>query len=788
MAGQNPAMIVKIEASLAALKEQLASGQFSIQETTNKLMSLANSYSGERTVQQAHDVMAAIDAVGGVTNLTAKEQASANRIIDEAIAKYQALGREAPAAMVQLQQATESTRVPTQSLADNLGKVAGVLGIAFGAGAAIAELKEMTLHAIEAGAAIEDQSKKLGVSAQAYQGWVAAAKLTGATSEDVSSAVSKMNANLDGGEDSTVGALKKAGLSFADVRNMKPEDAFNAIATGIMRIPDPMTQARVAVELFGKGAAAILPAIKDDIVKVGDAADKMSNETVHAMAEAQSALTRLEEHLTQKTATSLGEVALTLEELRKGGAGLGRVLSAIWESGGKQDAYIAAITKAREAIEGITAEEKDQVKFLLESGLTAEQVAATFTTLQVPAVLAYAKALDVAAQSSHLSAAEQRALDEQHKQAADALKKHLDALRELDTFSQDYRATLATMNAKTVEQVQGFLAAGASAATLQEAYKLTAGQMRAVTLAREADIQTSKNQEQANEALIRADEQAMQAAGKLWGEYHVLVAKQSGSSIDIQIADIHRWEVEQSTAFEASKNRAQMNATAVADFYSALTANVTAKLRALGVDQAALTDAATNHTQAGLQQIADAAQRTYQEMLKIPGVQASIIEKARQTAEAAQQAANVFGIGFASALDPVPAKLDKITESIKKVSDAMATWSVPNLTPAQQRANFEQSQQDDATNAARGFFKMPSLALNNQGADPREWIMNQSQRAAVVGASPSVGAGAMTGGGSTISVSIPITVQGSMLGSQQDLARIAGDAITQRFKDLGYGA
>jgi hypothetical protein len=129
---------------------------------------------------------------------------------------------------------------------------------------------------------VGDLAQKLDVSVEAIQRWGYAAALGGSNIDDVSTALAFMNKTLAGGSDSTVAALKAAGLQFDAIRAMSPEDAFNAIVEAIQKIPDPMTQARVATELLGKGAQELLPAIRDGFKEVGAEATVMSDQVVAA--------------------------------------------------------------------------------------------------------------------------------------------------------------------------------------------------------------------------------------------------------------------------------------------------------------------------------------------------------------------------------------------------------------------------------------------------------------------------------------------------------------------------
>ncbi len=119
-----------------------------------------------------------------------------------------------------------------------------------------------------------------------------------------------MNDNLAGGEKGTVAALDKAGLSFQTIRSMKPEDAFLAITDAIKKIPDPMDQTQVAIDLLGKSAAELLPAIQGGFRDTAASADKMSADTIKALDEAGDAWGRLS---TKATIVS-GEIIVAVEK------------------------------------------------------------------------------------------------------------------------------------------------------------------------------------------------------------------------------------------------------------------------------------------------------------------------------------------------------------------------------------------------------------------------------------------------------------------------------------------
>lgn len=186
-------------------------------------------------------------------------------------------------------------------------KVGTALTGAFTVGAVISFAKSIASTA----SGIHDMSAKIGISTDAVQGFKFAAEQTGSSLDAVGTAITKMNKNLVGGDKATVGALKEVGLNLADIRSMKPEDAFLAIADAIQRVPDPMVQSHAALTLFGKSAADLLPGMKEGFRGLADSADKMSESTINALDAAQDRWEKLGNKITIISGDILGIVAST---------------------------------------------------------------------------------------------------------------------------------------------------------------------------------------------------------------------------------------------------------------------------------------------------------------------------------------------------------------------------------------------------------------------------------------------------------------------------------------------
>ena len=164
---------------------------------------------------------------------------------------------------------------------------------------------------------IKDTSAKMGVSMEATQRWKFAAEQTGASLENVSKSVLKLSQGIDGGDKGLKQALAAAGVQMESLRGMRPEDAFDVVAAAIAKIPDPMTQARVALEAFGKSGAELLPALRDGFDKLADSAPVMADRTINALDRAKDAWDKLGQSVVVVSGSVIAEVIALADQMFK---------------------------------------------------------------------------------------------------------------------------------------------------------------------------------------------------------------------------------------------------------------------------------------------------------------------------------------------------------------------------------------------------------------------------------------------------------------------------------------
>ncbi len=152
------------------------------------------------------------------------------------------------------------TRSITQSLKE-VGKAFVVVG-----GSITAAMTGAIMSFTKTGSELHDLSLKTGVSVKALAGLKYAAEQNGASLGTVEMAIRRTASALTDAKDgleTSKRAFDKMGLSIKDLEGLNVEQQFLMIANAIANIPDPMTRAAVAVDLFGRSGTDMLPMLSE---------------------------------------------------------------------------------------------------------------------------------------------------------------------------------------------------------------------------------------------------------------------------------------------------------------------------------------------------------------------------------------------------------------------------------------------------------------------------------------------------------------------------------------------
>ena len=215
--------------------------------TASTVTRVGNSFSGERIIREATAAALAVQEIGGASKLTEAEMARVNRTTGEAIAKMRALGVEAPAEIVKLNDATKTTQGLFAALPGPIKAVGASLMTALGpiaiAGTIVAAGKKL----LDLTGNLTDLSAKTGIGTTALQTLGYVTEQAGISLDQVSGAVTKMSKALVTGDKSAVAGLQALNLSTADLLKMSPDQAFTTIGDAIAKIPNPMERATASI-------------------------------------------------------------------------------------------------------------------------------------------------------------------------------------------------------------------------------------------------------------------------------------------------------------------------------------------------------------------------------------------------------------------------------------------------------------------------------------------------------------------------------------------------------------
>lgn len=133
-------------------------------------------------------------------------------------------------------------------------KLHGIFVTAF-AGISVAGIWEGVRGAIDYGDAIAKAAEKSGMATAAFSQLAYAAKQNNVDIDALSKGVKSMQVAID----KASSAFDTIGININKLRQLRPDQQFEAIAEAISKIGDPAARAHAAIEIFGRAGADLLP-------------------------------------------------------------------------------------------------------------------------------------------------------------------------------------------------------------------------------------------------------------------------------------------------------------------------------------------------------------------------------------------------------------------------------------------------------------------------------------------------------------------------------------------------
>lgn len=220
---------------------------------------------------------------------TVLAQQEATRRLSQEMAKLQGSTSTVQLAQSQLQQTMQTVTQEIAGQAGGLGRFAAAIG-PWGAaiGAGIGVLAALGTAAVNAANQIGDYqeavdiaAEQTGLTVEQIGGLRVAASNVGRDFESIQPSLSIFVRNIGdaaAGSAEAVKAFEHLGVSVKDQTTgaIRPTgDVLKEVAARLNALPDPAARASAAFDLFGRGAASILPIISQDLTAAEDLAQKL---------------------------------------------------------------------------------------------------------------------------------------------------------------------------------------------------------------------------------------------------------------------------------------------------------------------------------------------------------------------------------------------------------------------------------------------------------------------------------------------------------------------------------
>lgn len=441
MAGQNPGMVIRVAATIAELRANLKEGVSQIETTTAAMHKLAASFSGDKLIQAAHNVTAAVAQIGGASNLTEREQARVNATLEKALEKYRVLGKEAPAGMQKLADETKQVDASSFKLTDTVKQLALGFAAMFTARAAFNFVKST----IDEASALKDLSQQTHINVEELQLLAGAMSEFGVDADMLGKGLFNLSRRIAKGDDSVADALLQMGISLREVRGLEGEELFLTIERGLARLHGSLRDT-TASDLFGSRLGMAMAGASEGIDGAMESARRlntvMSEESVDALDRYDEAIKRAQRSLSGLAANMIGPVA----------EGFNVITDAAGKGASKWDIFVA-MTKDWAASNSVTGASTAHLAKLLDGLNRKTDDAAVKTAAATAAHREHVPALESTAGATKKAREETEALEKAVLKEAEAYAKLMSEVANAEGLAQMDEAS-ATMQ-RAAENAEG---------------------------------------------------------------------------------------------------------------------------------------------------------------------------------------------------------------------------------------------------------------------------------------------------------------------------------------------
>lgn len=173
----------------------------------------------------------------------------------------------------------QRTTSTLESLGTTASRIGNLVGASFSVGALISFGQALMDDADE----LTRLADKTGVTIEGLERLQVAGDDAGNSLDQLAAAIVRLEDKLASGDRSAGGALEQLDLTLDSLANKTPEGQFIAISDALRKIEDPATRTKLAIDLFGKSGAEVLPTLIRGFDDLKGATVGMSEDTAHAL-------------------------------------------------------------------------------------------------------------------------------------------------------------------------------------------------------------------------------------------------------------------------------------------------------------------------------------------------------------------------------------------------------------------------------------------------------------------------------------------------------------------------
>lgn len=291
------------------------------QQLGDDLTKAVTRFEGRPLIDEARTMAQAIDQVGGVSKLTKRELADVASVVRDATDKLARMGEEVPPSIRKLETEIKALDASGgRAASGGLGSLTSALGglgpllPALSLAGAVGFATRLAGEALDASDQIVKISNRLEVSIGTVQEWQYVAGQTSTTVEAFGANANKLSINIANGSKKVRDGLHDIGLSYAELRNLKPEDQFNRVAEALEGVDNVNERNRIGTALFGKQFTEIASAIAEGYTKMRREATKAGDDHVRAAEAAGDAWEKAKQRIGAAAINILGRFAQELQD------------------------------------------------------------------------------------------------------------------------------------------------------------------------------------------------------------------------------------------------------------------------------------------------------------------------------------------------------------------------------------------------------------------------------------------------------------------------------------------